>query len=229
MALVTLTIARRSAHRLLAQRSIRSQLESNCTFGASLLHRAVLSTIPTKLPTDESSPGTGSSDTPSSGSSAPDETQSSEEIQTRKYKLLDPTFPDEMSDPVKRVLTLANASTKERTIAQAKSVAHAFRLHEADTGSTRVQSESPFADLAMNQRPASFAVARLTVEINALKTHIEGHHKDRHSARSYSLKISKRKRLLAYLERIDPAEYVATLSALDLPLPKAKSKKLRAS
>lgn len=68
-------------------------------------------------------------------------------------------------------------------------------------------------------------MARLTVEINALRTHLDKHKKDRHSARSYSLKISRRKSLLTYLRRTDPDDYLATMAALNLPLPRSKSKR----
>ena len=81
-------------------------------------------------------------------------------------------------------------------------VARDFRLHDADCGSTRVQ------------------VARLTVEIEALRAHLEVHKKDLHSRRGFEGKISKRKRLLKYLRRESPDDYAATLAALNLRMPK---------
>ena len=80
----------------------------------------------------------------------------------------------------------------------------------ADCGSTRVQ------------------VARLTVELEALAAHVAAHPKDKHSTRGYQLKISKRRRLLAYLKRRNPGDYEATLQALGLPTPKEGKKRRRA-
>ena len=103
-----------------------------------------------------------------------------------------------MSEPVRRVLALANASNAEVTRAQAGEVAAAFRTHDADCGSTRAQ------------------VARLTVEIDAVRDHVAQHPKDQHSKRGMLAKIAKRTRLLKYLRRENPADYAATIAALDI-------------
>ncbi|KAJ8612273.1 hypothetical protein CTAYLR_002939 [Chrysophaeum taylorii] len=133
---------------------------------------------------------------------------SSSSSNTPEFKLLESTFPSEaLSDPVRRALSLRNARASERRNARASAVARAFEMHEADCGSTRVQ------------------VARLTVEINALKEHLDLHRKDFSSGRGYLLKMNKRKRLLEYLKRKDSQGYVATMEALDLPIPKTKSKR----
>ena len=130
---------------------------------------------------------------------------------TPQFRLLDPAFDaSQMSEPVRRVLALQNASTADATKARSRAVAAAFRQHDADCGSTRVQ------------------VARLTVELEALAAHVAAHPKDKHSTRGYQLKISKRRRLLAYLKRRNPGDYEATLSALGLPTPKAGKKRRRA-
>ena len=60
---------------------------------------------------------------------------------------------------VRRVLALQNASTADATKARSRAVAAAFRQHDADCGSTRVQ------------------VARLTVELEALAAHVAAHPK----------------------------------------------------
>ena len=130
---------------------------------------------------------------------------------TPQFRLLDPAFDaSQMSEPVRRVLALQNASTADATKARSRAVAAAFRQHDADCGSTRVQ------------------VARLTVELEALAAHVAAHPKDKHSTRGYQLKISKRRRLLAYLKRRNPGDYEATLQALGLPTPKEGKKRRRA-
>ena len=58
--------------------------------------------------------------------------------------------------------------------------------------------------------------------------HVAAHPKDKHSTRGYQLKISKRRRLLAYLKRRNPGDYEATLQALGLPTPKEGKKRRRA-
>jgi small subunit ribosomal protein S15 len=129
---------------------------------------------------------------------------------TPQFRLLDATFDaSQMSEPVQRVLNLQNASTADATKARSQAVAAVFRQHDADCGSTRVQ------------------VARLTVELEALAAHVKAHKKDKHSTRGYQLKISKRRRLLAYLKRRNPGDYEATLIALGLPTPR-EGKKRRA-
>lgn len=127
---------------------------------------------------------------------------------TPQFRLLDATFDaSQMSEPVQRVLNLQNASTADATKARSQAVAAAFRQHAADCGSTRVQ------------------VARLTVELEALAAHVKAHKKDKHSTRGYQLKISKRRRLLAYLKRRNPGDYEATLIALGLPTPREGKKR----
>ena len=128
------------------------------------------------------------------------------------YRLLDPSFDvSGVSEPVRRVLSLENASAADATRARANAVAEAFRTHDADCGSTRVQ------------------VARLTVEIDALKAHVAEHPKDFHSKRGYQGKISKRARLLKYLRRENPEDFAATLSALGLKAPRDGKRRRRAA
>ena len=57
---------------------------------------------------------------------------------TPQFRLLDPAFDaSQMSEPVRRVLALQNASTADATKARSRAVAAAFRQHDADCGSTR--------------------------------------------------------------------------------------------
>jgi len=96
------------------------------------------------------------------------------------------------------VLALSNASAKDRRKAAAQAAAHAFRMHDADCGSTRVQ------------------IARLTVEIEALKSHFAKHRKDEHSRYGFYKKLSRRELLLKYLRRTNPNDYAITCRTLGI-------------
>ena len=61
------------------------------------------------------------------------------------------------------------------------------RTHETDTGSAEVQ------------------VALLTERINGLSGHFQMHKKDHHSRRGLLKLVSRRRRLLTYLRRTNPA------------------------
>ena len=69
---------------------------------------------------------------------------------------------------------------------------------EADTGSPEVQ------------------IAMLTERINSLTGHIKGHVKDHASRRGLLMLVSRRRRLLDYLKRVDPDSYQTILEKLDL-------------
>ena len=73
-----------------------------------------------------------------------------------------------------------------------------YRRGKADTGSCEVQ------------------VALLTTRINELTDHFKVHKKDHHSRQGLIRLVEKRKRLLEYLEREDPARYKKLIGQLDL-------------
>ncbi len=77
-------------------------------------------------------------------------------------------------------------------------VINRFKTHAKDTGSAPVQ------------------VAVLTAQINQLNEHFKTHKKDFHSRRGMLLLIGKRRRLLDYLQKIDPKKYEETINKLDL-------------
>jgi hypothetical protein len=56
-------------------------------------------------------------------------------------KLVDRSQLPTMSDPVRRVLALQNAASKEQTKARIALVRRTFEQHAVDTGSSRVQGE----------------------------------------------------------------------------------------
>ena len=73
-----------------------------------------------------------------------------------------------------------------------------FRLHERDSGSTEVQ------------------VALLTERINELTEHLKVHRHDHHSQRGLLKLVGQRRRLLAYLNKEDAAQYKALIARLGL-------------
>jgi len=73
-----------------------------------------------------------------------------------------------------------------------------YGQHDRDTGSTKVQ------------------VALLTEQINSLTHHFRAHAKDFHGQRGLLRMVSRRRRLLEYLERSDLAKYRQLIDELGL-------------
>ena len=81
---------------------------------------------------------------------------------------------------------------------QKTDVINRFKTHAKDTGSAPVQ------------------IAVLSEQINQLNEHFKIHKKDNHSRRGMLMLIGKRRRLLKYLQKIDPKKYEETINKLDL-------------
>ena len=77
------------------------------------------------------------------------------------------------------------ALTKE----EKKMIINNFKIHENDTGSVEVQ------------------IALLTERIKYLTEHLKVHKKDKHSRLGLIKLVSKRKKLLKYLQRENPRKY----------------------
>jgi small subunit ribosomal protein S15 len=73
-----------------------------------------------------------------------------------------------------------------------------FRRVEGDTGSPEVQ------------------IAILTSRINSLTEHLRAHVKDFACRRSLLMMVSRRRRLLDYLKKIDPQRYLDIIRRLEL-------------
>ena len=73
-----------------------------------------------------------------------------------------------------------------------------FRIHDTDTGSPEVQ------------------IAIFTEKIVELTEHLKTHKKDQHSRRGLLGMVSKRKRLLTYLQREDAPRYTQIVKKLKL-------------
>jgi small subunit ribosomal protein S15 len=84
--------------------------------------------------------------------------------------------------------------TKERK----KTLITDFRRADADTGSPEVQ------------------VALLTSRIAELTEHLKTHQRDYSSRRGLLAMVSRRRRLLDYLKRIDPQRYLNVIRRLDI-------------
>ena len=95
---------------------------------------------------------------------------------------------------------LGNVSLKDGFLDKEKKqgIISQFRLHENDTGSTRVQ------------------VAVLSEGINQISEHLKINSHDYHSQRALLKLIGRRKRLLAYLNRTEPQEYYSLIAKLGL-------------
>ncbi len=79
-----------------------------------------------------------------------------------------------------------------------QAVIRKFQTEEKDTGSVPVQ------------------VAVLTERINDLTDHFRAHKKDHHGRRGLLAMVSKRRRLLVYLRRIDVTGYRQLIETLGL-------------
>ncbi|MGD0899938.1 MAG: 30S ribosomal protein S15 [Thermoguttaceae bacterium] len=73
-----------------------------------------------------------------------------------------------------------------------------FRRKQEDTGSPEVQ------------------VALLTSRINALTGHLRGHKKDHACRRGLLMLVSRRRRLLDYLKKVDPQRYLDIIRHLEI-------------
>jgi small subunit ribosomal protein S15 len=100
------------------------------------------------------------------------------------------------NDPVYRreEVRLQMSITKERK----QEVIKTFQRRATDQGSPEVQ------------------IAVLTSKINSLTDHLRSHRKDYASRRGMLMMVSRRRRLLDYLKRINPEQYLEMLRRLEL-------------
>ena len=84
------------------------------------------------------------------------------------------------------------------SVSEKKEIVLDFGKDEKNTGSTEVQ------------------VAILTKKINSLTEHFKKHKKDHHSKRGLLGMINNRRKLLKYLKRTNPTEYVEIVNKLKL-------------
>ena len=73
-----------------------------------------------------------------------------------------------------------------------------FRRGDVDTGSPEVQ------------------IAILTSRVNSLTEHLRAHVKDFACRRSLLMLVSRRRRLLDYLKKVDPQRYLDIIRRLDI-------------
>ena len=73
-----------------------------------------------------------------------------------------------------------------------------YKRSDFDTGSPEVQ------------------IAILTTRINALTGHMKGHKRDFACRRGLLMMVSRRRRLLDYLKKVDPQRYLDIIRRLDI-------------
>lgn len=73
-----------------------------------------------------------------------------------------------------------------------------FRLSDDDTGSPEVQ------------------IAILTTRVNGLTEHLRRHKKDHAGRRGLLMMVSRRRRLLDYLRRVNPQRYLDVIGRLEI-------------
>ncbi len=81
---------------------------------------------------------------------------------------------------------------------QRQSIIAEFATKPGDTGSPEVQ------------------IAVLTAEIQAVTEHLQTHPKDYSGRRGLLSKVSRRRQLLDYVKRQDPAKYLAIIGRLNI-------------
>ena len=84
------------------------------------------------------------------------------------------------------------------TKAQKKDIIEKFATKKADTGSAEVQ------------------IAIMTAKIENLKEHLGEHKNDNHSRRGIMMMVAKRRKMLSYLKKKNPAKYDEVIAALEL-------------
>lgn len=99
-----------------------------------------------------------------------------------------------MKNEGKAIGKAAKMLTKERTA----QLASEYKIHDGDTGSSDVQ------------------VALLTERIKQLTEHLRANRKDHHSQRGLMMLVGRRRRLLRYLSKSEPARYKALIARLGL-------------
>lgn len=112
--------------------------------------------------------------------------------------LLNDFTPSGLNDKVKQALSLRNASRKDLVKFQKKGAVEEFQRFPGDTGSTPVQ------------------IASLTVRIDALRSHCSMNKKDKHNRRGLDALVTKRRKLMQYLERKDFDSYADVIKRLGL-------------
>ncbi len=89
---------------------------------------------------------------------------------------------------------------------QKQDIVAKYKIHKSDTGSAEVQ------------------IALLTEEINQLAAHLKEHSKDLHSKRGLLKMVSKRRKLLKYLENKDEKKYNSIVKKIGLKVKKNDAK-----
>mmetsp|Transcript_20769 Transcript_20769/g.45511 ORF Transcript_20769/g.45511 Transcript_20769/m.45511 type:complete len:188 (-) Transcript_20769:42-605(-) len=101
-------------------------------------------------------------------------------------------------DLLEKYMAIENKSRAEKGKIANDEFRHAFKRHEADTGSSSVQ------------------VAALSYKISMMTEHLQEHRKDNHSRRGLMSMLVRRQKLLKYMRRKEPDDYQMVLKTLGL-------------
>ena len=91
------------------------------------------------------------------------------------------------------------------TVTTKKDVIETYKVHDTDTGSSNVQ------------------IALLTQRINSLVEHLKLNKKDHHGRRGLLILVARRRKLLAYLLKNDPANFKKITSKLKIKVKEAEA------
>jgi small subunit ribosomal protein S15 len=64
--------------------------------------------------------------------------------------------------------------------------------------------------------PPRFKLPFLTTRVNSLTEHLQGHKRDFACRRGLLMMVSRRRRLLDYLKKVDPQRYLDMIRRLDI-------------
>jgi small subunit ribosomal protein S15 len=135
----------------------------------------------------------------------------------------------QMSDRVRKLFDLQNGNQKEVIKAQKQLGMEVFQLRPGDTGSSAVQGTFSkyiiryvlFAVFFVScfscwNHHATFAVIALTTHIQQMQAHIGRHRKDNHNKRNLQRMLTRRRKVLDYMERKEFEAYRRVVKTLGL-------------
>ena len=135
----------------------------------------------------------------------------------------------QMSDRVRKLFDLQNGNQKEVIKAQKQLGMEVFQLRPGDTGSSAVQGTFSkyiiryvlFAVFFVScfscwNHHATFAVIALTTHIQQMQAHMGRHRKDNHNKRNLQRMLTRRRKVLDYMERKEFEAYRRVVKTLGL-------------
>ena len=137
----------------------------------------------------------------------------------------------QMSDRVRKLFDLQNGNQKEVIKAQKQLGMEVFQLRPGDTGSSAVQgtfskynTKCDFRVVVLHvvscfsclNHHTTFAVIALTTHIQQMQAHMGRHRKDNHNKRNLQRMLTRRRKVLDYMERKEFEAYRRVVKTLGL-------------